>query len=170
MSYHYHYKILYSKVRPWRGAMGQKLYYTHFKVVWQSSFKYSYLSNHWQELSHTWNIIALTFITKHYIQGSDRGVGIRGQELGHIHFEVWRQSVFKHISALNGKNPSILGTQSYQSIALHFYSILFCSMTLEGRQGTTAEFATIFFHLVLFSAALVELAKVGRKTLRNWLN
>ena len=32
-------------------------------------------------------------------------------------------------------------------------------MTLEGRWGTTDEFATIPFHLVLFSAALVELAK-----------
>ena len=36
-----------------------------------------------------------------------------------------------------------------------FYSIL----TLEGCRGTTDEFATIHFHLVLFSAALVELAK-----------
>ena len=32
-------------------------------------------------------------------------------------------------------------------------------MTLEGRRGTTDEFATIPFHLDLFSAALVELAK-----------
>ena len=41
-----------------------------------------------------------------------------------------------------------------------FYSIsLFYSITLEGRQGTTDEFATIPFHLVLFSATLVELAK-----------
>ena len=41
----------------------------------------------------------------------------------------------------------------------HFYSILFYPITLEGRRGTTDEFATISFHLVLFSAALVELAK-----------
>ena len=41
----------------------------------------------------------------------------------------------------------------------HFYSILFYPITLEGRRGTTDEFATIPFHLDLFSAALVELAK-----------
>ena len=39
------------------------------------------------------------------------------------------------------------------------YSILFYPITLEGRWGTTDEFATIPFHLDLFSAALVELAK-----------
>ena len=32
-------------------------------------------------------------------------------------------------------------------------------ITLEGRRGTTDKFATIPFHLVLFQAALVELAK-----------
>ena len=38
--------------------------------------------------------------------------------------------------------------------------ILFYPITLEGRRGTTDEFfATIPFHLDLFSAALVELAK-----------
>ena len=36
---------------------------------------------------------------------------------------------------------------------------LFYPITLEGRRGTTDEFATIPFHLVLFSAVLVELAK-----------
>ena len=40
-----------------------------------------------------------------------------------------------------------------------FYSILFYPITLEGRRGTTDEFATIPFHLDLFSAALFELAK-----------
>ena len=40
-----------------------------------------------------------------------------------------------------------------------FYSILFYPITLEGRRGTTDEFAIIPFHLDLFSAALVELAK-----------
>ena len=40
-----------------------------------------------------------------------------------------------------------------------FYSILFYPFTLEDRRGTTDEFATIPFHLDLFSAALVELAK-----------
>ena len=39
------------------------------------------------------------------------------------------------------------------------YSILFYPITLEGRRGTIGEYATIPFHLVLFSAALVELAK-----------
>ena len=41
-----------------------------------------------------------------------------------------------------------------QSILFLFYPI-----TLEGRRGTTDEFATIPVHLDLFSAALVELAK-----------
>ena len=41
---------------------------------------------------------------------------------------------------------------------LIFYS-LFYPITLEGRRGTTDEFATTPFHLDLFSAALVELAK-----------
>ena len=38
-------------------------------------------------------------------------------------------------------------------------SILFYPITLEGRRGTTDEFATIHFHLDLFSADLDELAK-----------
>ena len=41
----------------------------------------------------------------------------------------------------------------------HVYSILFYPITLKGRRGTTDEFATTPFHLDLFSAALVELAK-----------
>ena len=43
--------------------------------------------------------------------------------------------------------------------AVLFYSILFYPITLGGRRGTTDEFATIPFHLDLFSAVLVELAK-----------
>ena len=39
------------------------------------------------------------------------------------------------------------------------YSILFHLITVEGRRGITDEFAAIPSHLVLFSAALVELAK-----------
>ena len=39
------------------------------------------------------------------------------------------------------------------------YSILFYPITSEGRRGTTDKFATVPFHLVLFSAALVKLAK-----------
>ena len=38
-------------------------------------------------------------------------------------------------------------------------SILFYLMTEEGRRGITDEFVKILFHLVLFSAALVKLAK-----------
>ena len=41
----------------------------------------------------------------------------------------------------------------------HAISILFYPLTLEGRWGTTDEFATIPFHLVLFSAVLAQLAK-----------
>ena len=37
--------------------------------------------------------------------------------------------------------------------------ILLYSITSESRRGTTDEFTTIPFHFVLFSAALVELAK-----------
>ena len=56
----------------------------------------------------------------------------------------------------NGK-----GTQWFyiQNIFVKIYSVLFCPITLEGRRGTTDEFATVPFHLDLFSAALVELAK-----------
>ena len=35
---------------------------------------------------------------------------------------------------------------------IQFYSILFYPITLGGRRGTTDEFATIPFHLDLFSA------------------
>ena len=47
----------------------------------------------------------------------------------------------------------------YMTIIIKIHSILFYPITLEGRRGTTDEFATIPFHLNLFSAALVELAK-----------
>ena len=49
----------------------------------------------------------------------------------------------------------------FGALRVKFYrmSILFYPITLEGRRGTTDEFATIPFHLDLFSAALVELAK-----------
>ena len=39
------------------------------------------------------------------------------------------------------------------------FSILFYPITLKGRRGTIDEFATIPFHLDLFSTTLVELAK-----------
>ena len=43
----------------------------------------------------------------------------------------------------------------------YFCSIVFIfyPITLEGRRGTTDEFATIPFHLVLFPSALIGLAK-----------
>ena len=50
-------------------------------------------------------------------------------------------------------------TSLNQTFSCNILSILFYPITLEGRQGTTDEFTTIPFHLVLFSAALVELAK-----------
>ena len=51
--------------------------------------------------------------------------------------------------------PSVWGRTVYSDSIL----FLFCSITLNGRRGTTDEFATILFHLYLFSAALVELTK-----------
>ena len=39
------------------------------------------------------------------------------------------------------------------------HSILFYPITLKGGWGTTDVYTTILFHLVLFSTALVELAK-----------
>ena len=42
---------------------------------------------------------------------------------------------------------------------MHLFHFLFYPIILGGRWGTTDEFATIPFHLVLFSAALVELVK-----------
>ena len=44
-------------------------------------------------------------------------------------------------------------------LCVWFILFLFYPITLEGRRGTTDEFATIPFHLGLFQAALVELAK-----------
>ena len=46
-----------------------------------------------------------------------------------------------------------------QFLLLVFYSILFFPITVEGRWGTIDKFATIPFHIGLFSAVLVELAK-----------
>ena len=51
-----------------------------------------------------------------------------------------------------------------------FYSIfLFYPITLAGRQGTTDEFATIPFHLVLFSAAQIHMIIMDKSTCRNGL-
>ena len=48
---------------------------------------------------------------------------------------------------------------SLSCIFMAYIFILFYPITLEGRRGTTDEFVTTPFHLVLFSIALVELAK-----------
>ena len=52
-----------------------------------------------------------------------------------------------------------LSINCIQTMNNYQHSILFYPITLEGRPGTTDEFATIPFHLDLFSVALVELAK-----------
>ena len=53
-----------------------------------------------------------------------------------------------------------LGVPIYRVFAVHCIILFyFYPITLEGRRGTTDEFATIPFHLDLFSAALVELTK-----------
>ena len=50
---------------------------------------------------------------------------------------------------------NVMGT-----VSLHIlFFFLFYPITLKGLRGTTDEFATIPFHFVLFSAAIVELAK-----------
>ena len=61
----------------------------------------------------------------------------------------------------NTRTLGSVGASMLSDLSLPFftYSILFYPITLEGRRGTTDEFATIPFNLVLFSAALVELAK-----------
>ena len=60
----------------------------------------------------------------------------------------------------------VVKSKNYASLSIRinndtflFYSILFYRITLEGRRGTTDKFATIPFHLDMFSAALVKLAK-----------
>ena len=67
-------------------------------------------------------------------------------------FEVIAGSAFSHYKPM-------VTSSCHSNRSLYFYSILFYPITLEGRRGTTDEFATIHFHLDLFSAALAELAK-----------
>ena len=52
-------------------------------------------------------------------------------------------------------NPSTRGMLMSSALV---HSIIFCPITLECRRGTTDDFETISFHLVLFSAAQAELA------------
>ena len=64
-----------------------------------------------------------------------------------------------YIDYESGSMTGILKQLKWESLKKRKDSILFYPITLEGRRGTTDEFATIPFHLDLFSAALVELAK-----------
>ena len=57
------------------------------------------------------------------------------------------------------RNSDFSSSDMHRMLYFLLYFILFYPITLEGRRGTTDEFATIPFHLDLFSAALVELAK-----------
>ena len=75
----------------------------------------------------------------------------------------WRKCVHKVlVNCLGGlclPRKSVVRLTGRPDMTLDVYSILFYPITLGGRRGTTDEFATIPFHLDLFSAALVELAK-----------
>ena len=59
------------------------------------------------------------------------------------------------LMALSQYSPDFIAVSCKSNVN----SILFNPITFEGRRGTTDELATIPLHLVLFSAALVELAK-----------
>ena len=92
-----------------------------------------------------------------------------------INYDKWTHLIYKdrydHQIQISNKSDNITMyhiTVNEDSFLNHFcdqaikndlFSILFYPITLEGRRGTTDEFATIPFHLDLFSAALVELAK-----------
>ena len=68
-------------------------------------------------------------------------------------------SITPHNKNKTFKNTKHLFLPTFYVFIIKHYSILFYTITLGGRRGTTDEFATIPFHLDLFSAALVELAK-----------
>ena len=68
-------------------------------------------------------------------------------------------SLLKELTDLAPLACSLRKEHSQLSTICLFLSILFYTITLESRRSTTDEFATIPFHLDLFSAALVELAK-----------
>ena len=61
--------------------------------------------------------------------------------------------------SLDSSSLNQIGSDITKTTAISIYSILFYPITLGGRWGTTDEFATVPFHLDLFAAALVELAK-----------
>ena len=68
------------------------------------------------------------------------------------------RSIWKHRAKKRKRKRSSLYPAGVSQYIILFY-FLFYPITLEGRRGTTDEFATTPFHLDLFSAALVELAK-----------
>ena len=68
------------------------------------------------------------------------------------------------IKPLSGASivPRITGMRTHLTEPVSFvfiFSILFYPLILQGRQGTTYDFATTPCYLVLFTAALVKLAK-----------
>ena len=74
-------------------------------------------------------------------------------------FKVVNHLISEYVCRLFERRSLDLLNMSLRSLSTVIYSILFYPITLEGHRGTTDEFATIPFHLVLFSAVLVELAK-----------
>ena len=72
---------------------------------------------------------------------------------------IRKDSLIYKMSGMNFDFKTSRADCRRQKYSFSVYSILFYPITLEGRRGTTDEFATIPFHLDLFSAALVELAK-----------
>ena len=71
----------------------------------------------------------------------------------HSYFHNKRKQycIFQHEELGVSNNLVKLGSQMVDT-----YSILFYPISLGGHQGATNEFATIPFHLVLFSAAIIE--------------
>ena len=67
---------------------------------------------------------------------------------------IMNKPVLRHSQCLSWPKQCFSILENEQ-LSILFYSI----PTLEGRRSTTDEFATIPFHLDLFSAALVELAR-----------
>ena len=81
-------------------------------------------------------------------------------ELEKVQKKAARFVTGNYVDYESGSMTGILKQLKWESLKKRRnHSILFYPITLEGRRGTTDEFATIPFHLDLFSAALVELAK-----------
>ena len=74
------------------------------------------------------------------------------------YFPMKTYVVAPHLNRLD-KTVLMMGHKISLDGEICIYSILFYPIILGGRRGTTDEFATIPFHLVLFSAGLVELVK-----------